>query len=74
MLQGGAGVGVGDGVKEDLESVQVNIADDLDTVKGSAGLRLGGLLFSAVKLREALFCPLDLAPNAGQLVSGKGEP
>ena len=72
MLQGGAGVGVWDGVKEDLESVQVDIADDLAAVKGGAGLRFGGLLFSAVKLRKALFCPLDLVPDAGQLVSGEG--
>ncbi len=71
LLQSGAGVGVGDGVKEDLESVQVDIADDLAAVKGGAGLRLGGLLFPLVKLCKPLFCPLDLAPDTGQLVSGE---
>ena len=72
LFQRGAGVLVGLFVKEDLEPVRFQVADDLTAGELCAVGGLLGLLGALVQLVEAGLDPLDLAAKAGQFVVRDG--
>ena len=72
MFQRGAGLLVGLLVKEYLEAVGLDVADDLAAGELCAVGGLLGLLRALVQLVEAGLCALDLAAQAGQFIVGDG--
>ena len=70
MFQRGAGLLVGLLVKEYLEAVGFEVADDLAAGEFCAFGGLLGLLRALVQLVKTGLCALDLAAQAGQFVVG----